>query len=76
MVWVQRQERIHCKAKGSTVIEKLMASAGKLNELAASSCDRLRKLYGKRVDDQIEMKSKGKLKQIRADADGNQHTTD
>jgi len=76
MVWIQRQERIHCKAKGSTVTDKLMASAGKLSDIAKGSCERLRNLYGKRVDDLVQEKAKDKLNQIRAKADGDRDTTD
>jgi CRISPR/Cas system-associated exonuclease Cas4 (RecB family) len=53
-----------------------MASAGKLSDIAKGSCERLRNLYGKRVDDLVQEKAKDKLNQIRAKADGDRDTTD
>ena len=61
------------KTTARSVLGTLMASAKRLSDLQAGSKDRLSELYGKRVGDEIESKTKIRLSEI--ESDGNQRTT-
>jgi len=65
MVWIQNQKRIYVKAEGSTLTDRIADSASKFAATLKSSCERFKKLYGKRADDLIESLERKECNRVR-----------